>query len=98
MNLLKELVNVQHDPNVGSLFTVSPEATIIGFVYLEPVLRPEVFSSFYSIPSVATLVPATLSTHSQIVNAVDSLFDWTLKAKYESLNSLTDNNTMSRCG
>ena len=84
MNLLKALVDVQHDPNVGSIFTVSPEATIVGFVYLKPILRPEVFSSFYSVPSVATLIPATLATHGQIVNAVDSLLDPSLKAKYES--------------
>ena len=81
VNLLKALVDSQHDPNVGSIFTVTSQATIVGFVYLEPTLRPEIFSAFYSIPSVTTLVPATIGTHGQLVNAVDSLIDPSLKAK-----------------
>ncbi|CAF9942331.1 hypothetical protein IMSHALPRED_003621 [Imshaugia aleurites] len=90
VNLLKALVDVQHDPNVGSIFTVSPEATIVGFVYLKPILRPEIFSSFYCVPSVATLIPATLGTHGQIVNAVDSLLDPSLKAKHDAVAASTD--------
>ncbi len=86
-NLLKALVDVQHDPNVGSIFIVSPQATIVGFVYLEPTLRPDAFASFYSIPNVATLIPATLGTHGQLVHAVDSL-DPSFKAKYVFSNSL----------
>lgn len=80
-NLLKALVNSQHDPNVGSIFTVSPQATIVGFVYLEPIIRPDIFTSFYSISSTATLIPATLGTHGQLVHAVDALMDPSLKAE-----------------
>ncbi len=69
-NLLRALVDYEaaaaKDSKAGITFSLSLNLSAVGFIYSEPTPRPDVFKSFYSIPSVATQAPSTIGTQAQL--------------------------------
>jgi len=59
---VKYAAAAENDHNATITIDFSTSSCTIIFVYGQPVERPEVYSAFYDIPSIATVVKSTIST------------------------------------
>lgn len=80
----------EEDPNAGLIFTITPSATVLGFVYAKPVVRPAVFDAFLrnddgNLTPLAPYINSSISSLVEMHDAFASLAPAT-KARYMILS------------
>ncbi|KAL8946771.1 MAG: hypothetical protein Q9222_006883 [Ikaeria aurantiellina] len=75
--LFKALVKYQaaseNDINANLVFSIGNAATLVGFVYAKPVVRPAVYKAFYNIPFNTSFINSTIGSNQALVKAFSSV-------------------------
>ncbi|KAI4159471.1 MAG: hypothetical protein LQ342_006550 [Letrouitia transgressa] len=84
--LVKYQAAAENDINANLIFSVTNEATIVGFVYFKPTPRPAVYSSFYNLPFNVSFINSTIGSNQALVEAFSSV-GGTVDARYNTCSA-----------
>ncbi|OJD36444.1 fad linked oxidase-like protein [Diplodia corticola] len=73
--VIKYSAAAENDTSAGLVFNVSPDGTILGFVYGKPVEKPDVYSMFYDIPYTQNYINSTLGNTYELALAFADVTD-----------------------
>ena len=84
--LVKYQAAAENDVNANLIFSISNEATIVGFVYFKPTPRPPVYGSFYNLPYNISFINSTVGSNQALVKAFSSV-GGTVDARYNTCSA-----------
>ncbi|KAL8723579.1 MAG: hypothetical protein Q9181_007249 [Wetmoreana brouardii] len=84
--LVKYQAAAENDIHANLVFSIGNGATLVGFVYAKPVVRPPVYSPFYNIPFNMSFINSTIDSPQALVKAFSSV-GGTVVARYNTCSA-----------